>query len=60
MVYKVNIGFITHLGKNTSHGHYVSHVRKNGQWIYYNDSKVTVSQEPPFQKGYIYIFANNQ
>ncbi len=60
MVILYNSGFITHLGKNTSHGHYVSHVRKNAKWIYYNDSKVTVSQEPPFHKGYIYIFTNIQ
>jgi hypothetical protein len=32
---------ISHIGKNTDHGHYVCHVRKNsGQWVLFNDEKV--------------------
>jgi ubiquitin carboxyl-terminal hydrolase 5/13 len=31
---------ISHLGKNTDHGHYVCHVKKDGQWVLFNDEKV--------------------
>ena len=52
-------GFITHLGKNTDHGHYVCHVRQEGnKWTYFNDSKVTLWEEPPIKKGYIYFYRN--
>jgi len=52
------LGFVTHLGKNTGHGHYVSHIKKEGKWTYYNDSKVTLTEEPPIHKGYIYFLRN--
>jgi uncharacterized UBP type Zn finger protein len=33
---------ISHIGKNTDHGHYVCHVRKNsGRWVLFNDEKVS-------------------
>lgn len=48
--------FITHLGKNTSHGHYVSHVKKGNDWIYFNDNKVNIDADPPIHKGYIYFY----
>ena len=52
-------GFITHLGKNTDHGHYVSYLRQEGnKWTYFNDSKVTLWENPPIQKGYIYFYRN--
>ena len=52
-------GFITHLGKNTDHGHYVCHIRQEGnKWTYFNDSKVTLWEDPPIKKGYIYIYRN--
>jgi ubiquitin C-terminal hydrolase len=28
------------MGKNTDHGHYICHVRKNGHWVLFNDEKV--------------------
>ena len=53
-------GFITHLGKNTEHGHYVCHIRQEGnKWTYFNDSKVTLWEDPPIRKGYIYLYRNN-
>ena len=53
-------GFITHLGKNTDHGHYVCHIRQEGnKWTYFNDSKVTLWEDPPIRKGYIYLYRNN-
>ena len=32
---------ISHIGKNTDHGHYVCHIHKNGVWALYNDEKVS-------------------
>jgi ubiquitin carboxyl-terminal hydrolase 5/13 len=52
--------FITHLGRNTSHGHYVCHIKKGNDWIYYNDSRVTIADEPPLHKGYIYFYRNKK
>jgi ubiquitin carboxyl-terminal hydrolase 5/13 len=50
-------GFITHLGKNTDHGHYVCHIRQEGnKFTYFNDSKVTLWEDPPIKKGYIYVY----
>ena len=52
-------GFITHLGKNTHHGHYVSHIRQEGsRWTYFNDMKVALWEDPLIQKGYIYFYKN--
>lgn len=53
-------GFITHLGKNTSHGHYVAHIKKGDNWVYYNDSRVCLSDDPPLHKGYIFIYRNKK
>ena len=52
------IGFITHLGKSTLAGHYVAHILKNKEWVYYNDARVTTCDKPPFGKGFIYLFKN--
>ena len=52
-------GFITHLGKNTDYGHYVCHLRqKENIWTYFNDNKVTLWEDPPIKKGYIYFYKN--
>lgn len=48
--------FITHLGASVHAGHYVCHIKKENDWIYYNDAKVAKTTEPPIGKGYIYIF----
>ena len=50
------VGFITHLGASVGMGHYVAHIWKNNEWIYYNDDKVTTTDMPPLGKGYIYFF----
>lgn len=47
---------ISHLGSNTSCGHYVCHKKKDGQWYFFNDSKVARSEAPPFDMGYMYFF----
>ena len=34
------MAIISHIGRNTDHGHYVCHVKKDGQWAFFNDEKV--------------------
>jgi len=50
------MGFISHMGSNTGCGHYVCHIKKDGRWVLYNDEKVAVSQTPPKDLGYVYIY----
>ena len=51
--------YLTHLGKNPDHGHYVSHIREEGdKWVYFNDSKVNEWENPPIYKGNIYFYKN--
>lgn len=50
------VGFVSHIGKNTNSGHYVSHIKKDGRWIIFNDDKVAVSEDPPLGSGYLYLF----
>jgi ubiquitin carboxyl-terminal hydrolase 5/13 len=47
---------ITHLGASTGSGHYVAHIKKNDQWIYYNDNKVAIAKDPPLGQGYLFFF----
>lgn len=47
---------VSHMGANTSCGHYVCHVKKDGQWVLYNDRKVAASKEPPRSRAYMYFF----
>ena len=50
------VGFISHLGKNTGSGHYVCHIKKDGKWAFFNDSKVAQSERPPKDEAYLYVF----
>merc|ERR1712228_87191 len=50
------MAIISHLGTATTHGHYVAHIKKNNKWYFFNDNKVAISQDPPFDHGYLYIF----
>ena len=50
------VGFITHMGKNFQCGHYVCHIKKNGEWCLFNDEKVCKSENPPLEHGYIYLY----
>ncbi|KAF2073334.1 hypothetical protein CYY_005352 [Polysphondylium violaceum] len=50
------LGFITHIGNNAQHGHYVCHIVKDGKWIKFNDRHVQLSQDPPKDMGYIYFY----
>ena len=50
-------GFVSHMGANTGAGHYVCHVRGEGdQWLLFNDAHVAVSQKPPREYGYLYMY----
>lgn len=52
------VGFVSHIGKHTSHGHYVCHMRRGegGSWVIFDDSKVAQSEAPPLDLGYIYLY----
>ena len=49
-------GVISHMGRSTGSGHYVAHLRKGGAWYLFNDAKVAVSQDPPLDLGYLYMY----
>lgn len=44
------------MGTSTMCGHYVCHILKEGRWIIYNDNKVAVSEAPPKDMGYLYLY----
>ena len=50
------IGMVSHIGKNTGSGHYVAHLKKDGKWVIFNDEKVALSNKPPFQHAYMYLY----
>eukprot|EP00934_Nitzschia_sp_Nitz4_P004125 Nitzschia sp. Nitz4//scaffold64_size103689//67382//69975//NITZ4_004441-RA/size103689-snap-gene-0.118-mRNA-1//1//CDS//3329556145//4115//frame0 len=47
---------VSHIGKNTGSGHYVAHIRRDGQWYIFNDEKVARSEHPPMEHAYMYLF----
>ena len=47
---------VSHIGKNTGSGHYVAHIKRDGKWVIYNDEKVALSENPPLQHAYLYLF----
>ncbi|CAK8992054.1 Ubiquitin carboxyl-terminal hydrolase 5 (Deubiquitinating enzyme 5) (Isopeptidase T) (Ubiquitin thioesterase 5) (Ubiquitin-specific-processing protease 5), partial [Durusdinium trenchii] len=50
-------GFISHLGKTTTGGHYLCHVKDaDGKWVVCNDRKVAFSKNPPLDFGFLYVF----
>lgn len=54
-VYKL-VAFISHMGTSTQVGHYVCHILKEDRWVIFNDSKVAISQNPPKDLGYLYLY----
>lgn len=48
--------FISHMGSSAHSGHYVCHIMKEGRWVLFNDRKVALSEDPPKDMGYIYIY----
>ncbi|XP_061803737.1 ubiquitin carboxyl-terminal hydrolase 5 isoform X3 [Nerophis lumbriciformis] len=50
------IAFISHMGTSTMCGHYVCHIKKDQQWVIFNDQKVCASEKPPKDLGYLYFY----
>mmetsp|Transcript_22489 Transcript_22489/g.27498 ORF Transcript_22489/g.27498 Transcript_22489/m.27498 type:complete len:858 (+) Transcript_22489:400-2973(+) len=50
--------FISHLGHQINAGHYVCHTYddKLKHWVLKNDTKVSVSKNPPIKHGYVYFY----
>nr|DBA26197.1 TPA: hypothetical protein GDO54_010490 [Pyxicephalus adspersus] len=48
--------FVSHVGTSTMSGRYVCHIKKEGRWVIYNDHKVTSSERPPKELGYLYFY----
>ncbi|KAM7358302.1 ubiquitin specific protease 5 [Cochliomyia hominivorax] len=54
------VAFISHMGTSAQVGHYVCHIKKEGQWVIFNDSKVALSQNPPKNLGYLYLYKREE
>ncbi|KZC06438.1 PREDICTED: ubiquitin carboxyl-terminal hydrolase 5 [Dufourea novaeangliae] len=50
------VGFMSHMGTSTMVGHYVCHLLKDDRWVIFNDDKVALSENPPLNLGYIYLY----
>jgi len=51
------MSIISHIGRNTDHGHYVCHRKlPTGEWALFNDEKVAQSGKPPLEHGFMYLF----
>ncbi|KRT81918.1 Peptidase, partial [Oryctes borbonicus] len=50
------VAFISHMGSSTMVGHYVIHILKEGRWVIFNDNKVALSENPPKELGYLYLY----
>ncbi|CAM4904693.1 unnamed protein product [Rotaria socialis] len=50
------VAFISHIGNNTSCGHYVAHIHKDGRWAIFNDETVAMSEHPPKDLAYLYLY----
>jgi ubiquitin carboxyl-terminal hydrolase 5/13 len=48
--------FISHMGSSAHSGHYVCHILKEGRWVLFNDRKVALSEDPPKDMGYVYVY----
>lgn len=42
------MAIISHIGRNTDHGHYVCHIKKDNHWAFFNDEKVAPSPAMSF------------
>jgi len=54
------VAFISHMGTSTMVGHYVCHILRDGHWVIYNDNKVALSENPPKELGYLYLYQRLQ
>eukprot|EP00331_Platyophrya_macrostoma_P018007 CAMPEP_0176475022 /NCGR_PEP_ID=MMETSP0127-20121128/43368_1 /TAXON_ID=938130 /ORGANISM="Platyophrya macrostoma, Strain WH" /LENGTH=804 /DNA_ID=CAMNT_0017870557 /DNA_START=15 /DNA_END=2429 /DNA_ORIENTATION=- len=46
---------IIHLGRSYQSGHYVAYIKKGGEWVYFNDSKVAKDDDPAIGRGMLFI-----
>ena len=53
-------GIVSHVGKNTTCGHYVAHLRKGDAWYIYNDDKVARSEQPPLDLAYMCLWTREK
>ena len=44
------------MGSSTMCGHYVCHILKEGKWVIFNDNKVALSESPPKELAYLYLY----
>ncbi|UJR35555.1 hypothetical protein I4U23_028308 [Adineta vaga] len=50
------MAFISHIGNHPSSGHYVAHILKDGRWVIFNDENVALSEHPPKDLAYLYLY----
>lgn len=50
------VAFISHMGTSTMVGHYVVHILKENRFVIFNDNKVALSENPPKDLGYMYLY----
>ncbi|UYV68713.1 USP5 [Cordylochernes scorpioides] len=50
------VGFVSHMGPSSLSGHYVCHLLRDGHWVIYNDRKVALSEKPPQDLAYLYLY----
>lgn len=50
------VGFVSHMGSNANVGHYVAHLLKDGRWVIFNDENVALSEHPPKDLAYLYLY----
>lgn len=50
------VAFVSHMGTSSMVGHYVVHILKDGHWVIFNDNKVALSENPPKELGYLYLY----
>eukprot|EP00735_Rhodelphis_limneticus_P009050 TRINITY_DN2503_c0_g1::TRINITY_DN2503_c0_g1_i1::g.19124::m.19124 TRINITY_DN2503_c0_g1::TRINITY_DN2503_c0_g1_i1::g.19124 ORF type:complete len:805 (+),score=50.59,sp/P56399/UBP5_MOUSE/34.24/1e-149,UCH/PF00443.24/2.1e-48,UCH_1/PF13423.1/7.1e+03,UCH_1/PF13423.1/2.6e-25,UBA/PF00627.26/54,UBA/PF00627.26/6.6e-12,UBA/PF00627.26/1.3e-05,zf-UBP/PF02148.14/0.0099,zf-UBP/PF02148.14/1.4e+04,zf-UBP/PF02148.14/2.8e-20,zf-UBP/PF02148.14/1.4e+04,zf-UBP/PF02148.14/5.1e+03,UBA_3/PF09288.5/5.2e+02,UBA_3/PF09288.5/ len=50
------VAFVTHRGTSVHCGHYVAHIKRNGEWVLFNDDKVATVTAVPASKAYLYFF----
>eukprot|EP01102_Stenamoeba_stenopodia_P009647 TRINITY_DN2851_c0_g1_i5.p1 TRINITY_DN2851_c0_g1~~TRINITY_DN2851_c0_g1_i5.p1 ORF type:complete len:465 (-),score=84.78 TRINITY_DN2851_c0_g1_i5:287-1681(-) len=51
-------GLVSHIGASTHSGHYVCHLRseEDGKWGLFNDEQLSVSEDPPKEMAYLYLY----
>ncbi|CAF0728465.1 unnamed protein product [Didymodactylos carnosus] len=50
------VAFISHIGSHPNSGHYVCHILKEGRWVIFNDETVALSEHPPKDLAYLYLY----